>query len=240
MIWDGQTGSRLHVLKTEGRGILSLALDPIASDTVGYQAAATSITFFSGSSDRVIQPWTLHAEDGWKNDSVNPQTPIIRHETGIEALVFDDDGDLWTASFDKTAKCLNRERDWACDTELVHPDYVRAICIDEEGGYVATACRDEEVRLWDKSSGELVHIFSGHYDEVVALVFLDRLRLIVSASIDGTVRTWSTHPQDIEKAKLEVLEANDPDRGEIVETLNAGAILSVEEEKELEDLMADD
>jgi WD40 repeat protein len=110
---------------------------------------------------------------------------------------------LWTASSDKTAKCLSRDRNWAVDTELSHPDFVRDVVVDEEDGLIVTACRDEGVRVWEKGSGKLVHNFDGHFDEVTALVLLHGTagKKVVSVSIDGTIRTWGLSPAAIKKAK---------------------------------------
>jgi hypothetical protein len=58
---------------------------------------------------------------------------------------------MWTASADKTAKCLVRADGWKANLSLDHPDFVRDILVDEAGGWVVTACRDEEVRVWNRS-----------------------------------------------------------------------------------------
>ena len=36
-------------------------------------------------------------------------------------------------------------------------------------GWLFTACRDEEVRVWDLGTGELVCTYSGHFEEVTGL-----------------------------------------------------------------------
>src|SRR5207302_1430844 len=120
------------------------------------------ITLFSAGSDREIRRWSLTSTSA--SEVTDTPSPILAHETSIDALRFDSDGDLWTASADKTAKCLSRTQSWSADTVLPHPDFVRDIIIDEEGGYVVTACRDEEVRVWEKGSGKLYHTFTGHFE----------------------------------------------------------------------------
>jgi WD40 repeat protein len=164
-------------------------------------------------------------------------SPVIAHETSIDALHFDSDGDLWTASADKTAKCLSRGREWEEDSSFEHPDFVRAVVIDEDGGWVITACRDEEVRVWDRASGKLHHVFSGHFEEVTGLVFLSGQR-IVSVSIDATVRQWSLKPQELATA---IQEAEDERAGEEKETEpeKKEGMMTAEEEAELAELLDD-
>jgi WD40 repeat protein len=139
---------------------------------------------------------------------------------------------LWTASADKTGKCLNRDEAWAVDTVLEHPDFVRAIVVDELGGWVVTGCRDEEVRIWEKGSGQLFHTYSGHFEEVTGLcVVRDQ---IVSVSIDGTVRQWSLKKEDLERAKEEI-KAGKERKMDQKPTIDS--TLTEEEERELAELM---
>jgi len=163
-------------------------------------------------------------------------SPIIAHETSIDALHFDSDGDLWTASADKTAKCLSRGREWAEDSTFEHPDFVRDVAIDEDGGWLVSVCRDEEVRVWDKSSGKLHHTFSGHFEEVTGLLLLGQR--VISVSIDATVRQWSLKPQELAKA---IQEAEDERLGkeEDKEPERKEGMMTAEEEAELAELLGD-
>jgi len=121
---------------------------------------------------------------------------------------------------------------------LPHPDFVRDVVLDENDGWVITACRDEEVRIWQRGSGQLFHTFSGHYEEVTGLVLLPG-RTVVSVSIDGTVRKWSVGGEDLRKAR----EAHNQtplnptlEEDELPETPKASA-LTEDEERELAELM---
>ena len=160
--------------------------------------------------------------------------PIVAHATSVYRILFDEDGDLWTASADKTVKRLSREAGWRADTELVHPDFVRDIVVHEKGGWIVTACRDEEVRVWDRASKKLHHTFSGHFEEVTGLCLLGDV--VVSVSIDATVRRWSLAPRDLQSA---VRAARDSE--EIEEVAEAkpdqNSMLTEEEEKELREFM---
>ncbi|KAI4923889.1 hypothetical protein J4E85_008046 [Alternaria conjuncta] len=227
IVWDVATGSKLHTLKGHTRGILALALDP-----ADYEPSKETATVFSAGSDREIRRWTI----GLTSASEVEPSPIIAHETSIDALHFDSDGDLWTASADKTAKCLSRGREWEEDSTFEHPDFVRDVAIDEDGGWLVSVCRDEEVRVWDKSSGKLHHTFSGHFEEVTGLLLLGQR--VVSVSIDATVRQWSLKPQELAKA---IQEAEDERLGkeEDKEPERKEGMMTAEEEAELAELLGD-
>lgn len=228
IVWDITTGEKLYTLKGHTRGVLALALDP-----ADYDPSKDTVTLFSAGTDREIRRWTVGTSAAME---VQP-SPIIAHETSIDAIHFDSDGDLWTTSADKTAKCLSRGREWQEDSQFEHPDFVRDVAIDEDGGWVITACRDEEVRVWNKASGKLHHVFSGHFEEVTGLLLLSRQRL-VSISIDATVRQWSLKAQElataIKEAEDERLGKNKEEEPEKKEGL-----MTAEEEAELAELLDD-
>lgn len=239
ILWDVATGEKLHILKGHTRGVLALVIDPLSLPGPGQRmedlGKAENVTLFSAGSDREIRRWTITSSDASQvSGTEESDSPIIAHETSIDAIRFDNDGDLWTASADKSAKCLSRSRNWETDTELPHPDFVRDVVVDEEGGWVVTVCRDEEVRVWEKGSGKLYHTFSGHFEEVTGLVLLPGQK-VVSVSIDATVRQWSLKTPDLVKAKQ---EAKDKEEGKVeeVEEKKEG-LLTEEEERELAELM---
>ncbi len=121
--------------------------------------SGSPLVFFSASSDREIRRWEiplpLSPSPSSSTESPRP-TSILAHETGVNALFFDNEGDLWTASADKSTRCLSRDRGWAVDTVLEHPDFVNDVLV--HGGWVVTACRDEEVRIWGRGVSLLRHL----------------------------------------------------------------------------------
>ncbi|KAK8158444.1 WD40-repeat-containing domain protein [Phyllosticta citribraziliensis] len=232
VVWDVAQRAPLYKLQGHARGVLALALDP-AAHTTRLAKQAPAVTVLSAGSDREIRAWRL--ERGQGREDVEP---LVRHETSVDALYFDADDDLWTASADRSAKCLSRARDWEPDTTLAHPDFVRDVVVDEAGGWVVTACRDEEVRIWDRGSGKLHHTFAGHYEEVTGLLLLSGQRL-VSVSIDGTIRQWSLKAQDL-KSAIEEAERLKQGESKEIEDEKKEIELDEDEERELAELMEDD
>jgi WD40 repeat protein len=221
-------GKALGKVSPKCRAIESIVLDPMSS-------ADAPVAFFSTSQREIFQMAILPLA-AISSSALQLSAPIVAHETSVYKMVFDADGDLWTASADKTAKHLVRENGWQSDTVLPHPDFVRDVAVHDKYGLVITACRDEEVRVWNGSSGQLVHIFTGHYEEVTGLALAGDL--LLSVSIDATLRRWSLAPADLQKA---VQEAANPDLAKDVPEPDTDlSMLTAEEEAELRAMMEDE
>jgi len=241
IIWNATTGTRIHTLKGHTRAILDLQLDP--AWTHDPSNSGTEIVLFSADTVRDIKRWRISV------DSALPEAAesISPHETSVNKLCFEApsmaeegvvDADLWTASSDKTARHLVRSRNWEADTTLEHPDFVRDVVVSPDGRWVVTACRDEEVRVWDASSGKLACTYSGHYEEVTGLVIVEDGLAVVSVSIDGTIRKWSLEASEIQKTREEA--GNGDVKEQTPEEEPKESMMTAEEEAELADLMDSD
>ena len=252
------TGSTkpIHRLSPQSRAIEHLALDPFSS--------ASSPAIYAAPSQRDIHYFTLPSTlADIKSTTLSP-TPLVLHETSVYALHFDTDGDLWTCSADKTAKHTPRsETSGECNA------FTRDILTTPPqpgiGITVITACRDENVRIWSASTGSLLHLFSGHYDEVTSLALVSlsspsilltspwrsnllhygqQTMAVASVSIDGTVRTWDISPSGIEDANAQdrSVEAGGtvPDKPSTEHKQGNDFGLTDEEEAELRAIMEDE
>ncbi|KAF2742967.1 WD40 repeat-like protein [Sporormia fimetaria CBS 119925] len=261
IVWDIETGNQVYVCKGHTRAVLSLAVDPGSPDENENDeegAGDGSITIFSSSSDINIHRWRIPPPSPTSSPSTqqiqqNPQslTPLptqtlTPHSTSINSLTFSQtSGDLYTASSDNTALALSRTHGFSPDTTLSHPDFVRAIVVDDELGWIVTACRDEEVRLWEKGSGELKVVFQGHWEEVTGLCLCDvengegkREKKVVSVGIDGTVRQWPVGRREVDEWVRKVEEGR---KGVVKEDGGKKeSLLTEEEERELAELMGSD
>ncbi|KAJ9604656.1 hypothetical protein H2200_010770 [Cladophialophora chaetospira] len=218
-------GQPVGSIKPGARGIECLVLDPLSSPDSPAVLASTSKQEIFSFSIPALQNIAAHRFE------LTP--PIMAHATSVYKLHFDEDGDLWTASADKTAKHLLRTEGWRVDTTLTHPDFVRDVVTHGRYGWVITACRDENVRVWNMATGDLYHVFTGHYEEVTGLAVTGDL--VISVSIDATLRRWSLAPVDLRKA---VEEAKNPKllEQEPEPDVDMG-MLTAEEEAELRALM---
>ncbi|KAI0843282.1 WD40 repeat-like protein [Hypoxylon sp. FL0890] len=242
MVWDVETGSRLYVLQDQTVSMMAiqdLAIDPI-------QSGPDQVTLVSASSDPHIRRWHIRL-DGFEqiketllDEPGATRHSILEHDTTVYKVVFDKEGeevDLWTSSGDGTAKCLSRLKGFAADDSLKHGDHVRSVAVTDQ--WVITAGRDEDIRVWNRTSGKLYCTLEGHYDEVTDLVVLDGGRRVVSVSIDGTVRTWPLDQTELDKINK---EKEDKAKGVEEETPAepAKGLMTAEEEAELAALMDDD
>jgi WD40 repeat protein len=117
-----------------------------------------------------------------------------------------------------------------------HGDYVRAVGVTSD--WVVTAGRDEDVKVWEKATGKLWHVYEGHYEEVTSLVLLEGEKLVVSVSIDGTVRTWGLTKTELDKA---IKEKDEKEKGVVKEIVQpVKSLMTAEEEAELAELMDSD
>ena len=238
ILWNIGTGEKLHTLKGgHTRGIWDLAIDPVTYPLSPLaERDGLSIVMFSAGSDRQIRRWRISDDLSYAGET-EMDNCILQHETSVYSLHFDTDDDLWTASADGSVKCLSRERRWQADTMLVHGDYVRAVCVDERGGWAVSAGRDEDVKIWDRASGKLHHTFSGHFEEITGMVLVGQA--VVTVSIDATIRRWSLESDDLGNAVREVEEAKIGVSQEDKQ-VPMKAMITEDEEKELAQLMGSD
>ncbi|KAI8963361.1 WD40 repeat-like protein [Daldinia sp. FL1419] len=240
IVWDLETGSRLHVLQDQA--VSMMAIQDLVVDPV--QSGPDEVILVSASSDPHIRRWRIRLDGVEQIKEASPDEPgavrhtILEHDTTVYKVAFDSESaevDLWTSSGDGTAKCLSRLKGFTTDDSVRHGDHVRAVAVTDQ--WVITAGRDEDVKVWSRSSGKLYSTLRGHYDEVTDLVILDAGRRVVSVSIDGTVRTWP-----LSQAELDKINKEREDEGVNNETPPepAKGVMTADEEAELLALMEDD
>jgi len=238
-VWNTTTTRKVSSLTGHARGVVSLAFDPLPSDS-----DPASYTILSGGSEREIRTWTISSDGTSARES---DLPLLTHETSVYKLRFSPDGtDLYTASADTTSQRISiRNEKRPSEDTLPHPDFVKDVVLagfdaDGEATWIVTACRDENVRLWDRASGKLIHVFEGHFEEVTGLCVVgDGAWTVVSAGIDGTVRRWGLKQGEV-KAAIEEAKKR-VERGVEEGEKEAGGlgVLTEEEERELAELMED-
>ena len=74
-----------------------------------------------------------------------------------------------------------------------HTNWVIALAVAPDGGWLASAGNDTTVRIWDLDTGQTLHILTGHTRGVLVLAVHPDGRWLVSTGFDQTVRVWDAH-----------------------------------------------
>ncbi|CEG79616.1 hypothetical protein RMATCC62417_14062 [Rhizopus microsporus] len=155
------------------------------------------------------------------------QKTYTGHDTSIYCIrVWEDD--LWTASADKTVRRWNTDTG-VVDMTIEHPDRVKSLAL--AGPYVVTGSSDDEIRVWDIASGQLVCVIEGHFDEVSSLEIYGST--IYSGSLDCSIRRWPLNAASIK-------EYNETRENKKKKEQAKDTGLTEEEERELAELLSDD
>lgn len=72
-----------------------------------------------------------------------------------------------------------------------HSSAVIDIAFSPGDRLIASASKDQTIRLWHSPSGRLVAILEGHKATVTSVAFHPTRPILVSASADGTLRSWN-------------------------------------------------
>ncbi|KAK2001880.1 WD domain-containing protein [Colletotrichum falcatum] len=256
IVWDADSGRKLHTLQDPTTTMMSLqhlAIDPVLS-------TPDEMVLVSASSDPHIRRWRV-ALDSYSQlpvgDAVaaaaadeEKKLTIQEHETSVYKVLFDalgDEVDLWTASADGTVKRLLRERAFAADDVFEHGNFVRAIAL--AGDSVVTAGINQQIKVWDRTSGVLRAVVDAHFDEITDLAVLrdpaGRADVLCSVGIDCTLRTWPLDRQGLDAVVEEIRAAAEAvpadEQAEAAKKEGDGdGLMTAEEEAELAALMEDD
>ena len=92
-----------------------------------------------------------------------------------------------------------------------HFDWVWSVVFSPNSQLLASGSRDNTIKLWDPTTGELWQTLKGHSNSVLSVAFSPNGRLLASGSEDNTIKLW------------------DPTTGELRQTLNghSRSVLSV-------------
>ncbi len=83
-------------------------------------------------------------------------------------------------------------------TISAHDAPITTIALSRDGKELATAARDNTIKLWRLPEGHLLHTLKGHTRTILRLAFTPDGKHLLSASADLTVRMWA-----VETGKLE-------------------------------------
>ena len=84
--------------------------------------------------------------------------------------------------------------EWQSETYVMkqqgHASDMTCLCYSPDGSLLATGGQDSKIKLWTCSTGFCFVTFSEHQSAVTGLVFTNNGKVVISSSLDGTVRAF--------------------------------------------------
>lgn len=118
---------------------------------------------------------------------------FVEYECPVRSVDFHSSQPLFVSGGDDgKIKVWNYRRRKSDFTLAAHSDYVRTVQFHTTNPWILSACDDFTVRVWNWQSRSCIATLSGHGGYVMCAQFHpDPMQpLVVSASLDGTVRVW--------------------------------------------------
>ena len=202
---DGQiiaSGSWDNTIKLwhlrSGKLILTIAghLDPVSS--VAFNPDGGILV--SASSDGTIKLW--------QPSSGNLRSTLTGHSDLVKSVAFSPDGQtLASASDDNTIKLWHMESREVILTIEAHLEAVSSVAYSPldipypavmaipnsktpSSPLLASGSSDSTIKLWETSTGNLIHTLTGHTDWVKSVAISPDGQILASGSRDNTIKLW--------------------------------------------------
>jgi WD40 repeat protein len=189
-VWDVATGTLDRELKGHKRIVWSVKFSPDGTHLA------------SGSFDYSWKLWRL--PDGavvWDNNE---------HAETVVDLAFSHDGRMIATTSDDKSIRLWEVKYRRLKRKMRVPEHVQAVAFSPNDKRLLTGGRDKTMigellqnflgdsyanpgvsaRLWDVETGELLHCFTNHSNDVLDVAYSPSGRYVATASADQTVQVW--------------------------------------------------
>jgi WD40 repeat protein len=185
-IWNIATGKEIHTIKDDELKITSIALSP---DGKTIASASWEI-------DKTIQLWDV--ETGRKVRT------LIGHSSTLRAIAFSSDSKtLASAANDNTIKLWNLAT--GQEIRTLQGLSANSLSFHPNGQILASATNttqsishggvwDNDIKLWNVTTGEQIRSLKGHIFGVFSLAFSPDGKTLVSSGGDETVKIWRVSP----------------------------------------------
>jgi DNA-binding beta-propeller fold protein YncE len=183
---DGRTGEdgtggadSVPVIWDADRRCVDLIL-PGHTNSVNSVAVSPNGEFIaSASSDHLAKIWRV--SDGTMAGSLGGSS------TAFWSIAYSPDGQLLATGSENSLQI------WGIDGTVrnaLSTLWTNGVAFSPDGKTLASGHLNNEVRLWDVSTGQLLKILAGHESYVTSVAFAPDGRTLASASWDSTVKLW--------------------------------------------------
>ncbi|MEO6405085.1 MAG: WD40 repeat domain-containing protein [Ferruginibacter sp.] len=189
-IWRTETGELMHTLKGHKRIVWSVKFSPDGR------------TLASASYDYSLKLWNV-ADGKLLRDN-------HEHKETVVDIAFSHNGKMLASTSDDCTIKLWNTAGGSLIRSMKVPEHVQAVAFSPDDTLLMTGGRDKTMagelvqnffgtaennkgvsaRLWDVSTGTLLHSFTHHNDDVMDIAYSHDGRWIATASADKTVDVW--------------------------------------------------
>jgi len=177
-LWDGRTGEPIGGPLAHAGPVWRLLFSPDG-------AALIAVANCGGlpGNDPAMNETTI-----WNVATLEPRAPPFRQQNSIGQLRVSRNGERLFTCGSTFARVWNMADGTAVTPRLDHDESLADGDIHPDGKWVATACSDNQVRIWSGTSGQLATTLQHASDTAVA--FSPDGRLLVTADREG-VKFWN-------------------------------------------------
>eukprot|EP00736_Rhodelphis_marinus_P011242 Rmarinus@m.3016 len=201
LVASGSRDRQMRVFSVTGEQRLTFASPLHDSEITSISFNFDGTRIASGSHEKV-RVWDVHRFCGKLLHSVG------EHTDAIISVRFAPHVNLFaTSSRDRTVRLWGDGSDKSLRVLQGHSGFVCSLAFSPRGDYLVSGSNDRTLRVWHVSSGDCVNCFRGHTSRIYSLCFhpnsvegtqsTEKGMVVVSGSVDGTVRMWDVlYPQD--------------------------------------------
>lgn len=161
---------------------------------IGHTARVRAVAFgpdnkrlASGGDDRTVRLWNVERGEAIRI--------LFGHADVIRSLAFSPDGNTLVSTAGGTTG-NNSIRMWVVKPLAerfkleAHDDILRWATFSPDGRFIATACEDGKVRIWDGESEQFQQLIDAHQERVRTVAFSHDSRRLISAGDDKLIHVW--------------------------------------------------
>lgn len=194
-VWDTLTGERVH--HRLRHSIAEVSVTPDGSMLIVAPRHDPSVQVWSTHQRMTTRHYLASPEEAYKQNPKLPENASVElvqaaalgwNRIGTFIAAADHEARVSVYSAQNTQQPLG--------PSFVHPPAVGVVAISEDGKLVATSGRDQEVRLWDVSTGKPTGISIRHDAFVNALALSPDAQQLVTVTDAGEIRVWDARTGD--------------------------------------------